>query len=202
MSASPTSLGVGTPFASSASSSPMPTPARMWSDFSSVPASTATSSPAPEDDGEMKVSPFFGKGFVACTKDAQNVDANTNLAEDRGEETLFLRVPTVCCYFIGPVPFDAFFYNLNRRQYGEVSGSRISSEGNDNAVRMDIQVHRPALVTVDHPNTNFPRMVEVSTVRHCCRIYRAVHVHGPTPPKPLDPAFRSMSHDIRGVNVV
>ncbi|KAJ7882092.1 hypothetical protein B0H13DRAFT_2539847 [Mycena leptocephala] len=57
MSASPTSLGVGTPFASSASSSPMPTPARLWSDFSSVPASTATSSPAPEDDGEMKRDP-------------------------------------------------------------------------------------------------------------------------------------------------
>ncbi|KAJ7882095.1 hypothetical protein B0H13DRAFT_1891022 [Mycena leptocephala] len=78
MSTSPTSLGIGTPFASSAPSSPMPTPARLWSDFSSVPASTAASSPAPEDDGEMK-------------EDAQDMDANTNLAEDGDEETPFLR---------------------------------------------------------------------------------------------------------------
>ncbi|KAJ7882115.1 SNF2 family N-terminal domain-containing protein [Mycena leptocephala] len=72
MSASPTSLGVGTPFASSASSSPMPV--RLWSDFSSVPASTAASSPAPEDDGENEM---------------KDVDANAN-ANVEGE-TPFLR---------------------------------------------------------------------------------------------------------------
>jgi hypothetical protein len=80
-------------------------PARLWSDFSSVPASTAASSPAPEDDGEneMKVCLLFflkKKVWRVLKDDAQDVNANAdaNLAEGDVEgETPFLRgvpVPT------------------------------------------------------------------------------------------------------------